>query len=181
MKYNFTMTEDDYLKFNVESYKNSHAYKLADKITYAALAVVTAFVVAVFFYFSTKNGIPTYVPIIETVFLLIFHGVYLFFTFRPKSRNKRAVRACKRALKMLEKDGKLPYSKNYTVEFLDDEYIETTENSVSHTKYSDVSKVIYSDDALYLFVDAQRASVILYSCLGEDKQNLIDFIKQKVK
>ena len=27
MKYNFTMTEDDYLKFNVESYKNSHAYK----------------------------------------------------------------------------------------------------------------------------------------------------------
>ena len=28
MKYNFTMTEDDYLKFNVENYKYSHAYKV---------------------------------------------------------------------------------------------------------------------------------------------------------
>lgn len=82
---------------------------------------------------------------------------------------------------MLEKDGKLPYSKHYTVEFSDDEYVETTENSVSHTKYSNVNKVIYADDAMYLFVDAQQATVILYSCLGEDKQKIIDFIKQKVK
>lgn len=180
MKYNFTMTEEDYLKFNVENYKNSHAYKLANKITYVVIAVVIAFVVAVFFCFSTKNGMPIYIPIIETVFLLIFYGIYLFFALRPKSRNKRAVRICKRTIKMLEKDGELPYSKHYTVEFSDDEYVETTENSVSHTKYSDINKVIYADDAMYLYVDAQRASVILYSCLGEDKQKIIDFIKQKV-
>ena len=31
MKYNFTMTEDDYLKFNVENYKYSHAYKVIFK------------------------------------------------------------------------------------------------------------------------------------------------------
>jgi len=181
MKYDFIMTEEDYLKFNVESYKNSHAYKVMNKITYAALAVVTAFLVVIFFYFSIKNGMPIYVSIFETVFLLIFCGIYLFFKFRPKSRNKSAVRVCKRALKMLEKDGKLPYSKHYTVEFSDDEYVETTENSVSHTKYSNVNKVIYADDAMYLFVDAQQATVILYSCLGEDKQKIIDFIKQKVK
>ena len=167
MKYDFIMTEEDYLKFNVESYKNSHAYKVMNKITYAALAVVTAFLVVIFFYFSIKNGMPIYVSIFETVFLLIFCGIYLFFTFRPKSRNKSAVRVCKRALKMLE--------------FSDDEYAETTENSVSHTKYSNVNKVIYADDAMYLFVDAQQATVILYSCLGEDKQKIIDFIKQKVK
>ncbi|MDD6568256.1 MAG: hypothetical protein PUF01_05375 [Eubacteriales bacterium] len=41
--------------------------------------------------------------------------------------------------------------------------------------------MIYADDAMYLYVDAQRASVILYSCLGEDKQKIIDFIKQNVK
>lgn len=51
MKYDFIMTEEDYLKFNVESYKNSHAYKVMNKITYAALAVVTAFLVVILFYF----------------------------------------------------------------------------------------------------------------------------------
>lgn len=79
MKYDFTMTEEDYLKFNVESYKNSHAYKVMNKITYAALAVVTAFLVIIFFYFSIKNGMPIYVTIFETVFILIFCGIYLFF------------------------------------------------------------------------------------------------------
>lgn len=118
---------------------------------------------------------------IETAFLVIFDFVYLFIATRPKNMNKSISRSCKRTLKMLKKDGKLPYSQHYTVDFLDDEYIETTENSVSHIKYGDVNKVIYSDDALYLFIDAQRATAILYSCLGEDKQKIIDFIKQKQK
>ena len=120
-------------------------------------------------------------PMIETAFLVIFDFVYLFIATRPKNMNKSISRSCKRTLKMLKKDGKLPYSQHYTVDFLDDEYIETTENSVSHIKYGDVNKVIYSDDALYLFIDAQRATAILYSCLGEDKQKIIDFIKQKTK
>lgn len=68
MKYNFTMTEEDYLKFNVENYKNSHAYKVANKITYVVIAVVIAFVVAVFFCFSTKNGMPIYIPILKLFF-----------------------------------------------------------------------------------------------------------------
>lgn len=55
MKYNFTMTEEDYLKFNVENYKNSHAYKVANKITYVVIAVVIAFVVAVFFFFQQRT------------------------------------------------------------------------------------------------------------------------------
>lgn len=181
MKYNFTMTEDDYLKFNVENYKYSHAYKVIFKFIVIFVVIFTILMSYVFFYYSLKNSMPRFMPMIETAFLVIFDFVYLFIATRPKNMNKSISRSCKRTLKMLKKDGKLPYSQHYTVDFLDDEYIETTENSVSHIKYGDVNKVIYSDDALYLFIDAQRATVILYSCLGEDKQKIIDFIKQKTK
>lgn len=152
MKYNFTMTEEDYLKFNVENYKYSHAYKVIFKFIVIFVVIFTILMSYVFFYYSLKNSMPRFMPMIETAFLVIFDFVYLFIATRPKNMNKSISRSCKRTLKMLKKDGKLPYSQHYTVDFLDDEYIETTENSVSHIKYGDVNKVIYSDDALYLLL-----------------------------
>ena len=41
MKYNFTMTEDDYLKFNVENYKYSHAYKVIFKFIVIFVVIFT--------------------------------------------------------------------------------------------------------------------------------------------
>lgn len=174
MKYTITLTEEDFLKFNIEHMKISKMGRLAEKLIWLFCALMTAAGGILFFSVAKGDDYPVYVPIIETVGLVVVALTYMLF-FRQKQFNK----TLKRMIKLQKKDGKLPFSENSVIEFGDDEIFETTENSNSHIKYDELTNVYFTDNEMYLYINSQQAFIIPYSQLGDDKEKVVDFIKQK--
>lgn len=174
MKYSINITEEDFLRFNIEHIKISKSGKIATGLLCISCILLTALGGIVFFSIAKGYSYPTFIPTTETIVLVIFMIIYLAF-FRQKIFNK----TLKRMIKLQKKDGKLPFTENSTIEFCEEEIYESTESSSNHIKYSELTKVHYTDNEMYLYIDSQRALIIPYSQLGEDKEKVVNFIKQK--
>lgn len=80
----------------------------------------------------------------------------------------------------MKKDGRLPYHADSEIEFLDNMIVERTEQGESHLNYKDIENVYFENDYIHIFYSAIQAIIIPCHCLGEDKEIVVEFIKQKI-
>lgn len=175
MKFNITMTEKDFIEFNITHLKISKVGKRMTSIMWLISIMVIAVCGVVFFTTAKSDGSPIYIPIILTSFVAISMLVYMLF-FYKKSIKRSVVKT----IKTQKKDGKLPFSENSVVEFTDDEVIEETQMSVSRVKYENLERICICDTAMYLYINSQQAIILPFNQLGDDKEKVIAFLKEKV-
>ena len=82
----------------------------------------------------------------------------------------------------MKKNGKLPYSDYATLEFFDDYFLETTENTKTEVKYDAVFKVrVNKPKAIYIYQNTVLAYIIPFDAFASDteREKFIEFIYQK--
>lgn len=174
MNFEITITEEDYIKFNIDHLKTSQIGKRTTQITWTIFSVVFVLCGAAFFVNAITDGTPLYVPIILTVFfgMAMFVYVLLF--------NKKGIkRVVNKTIKAQKKDGKLPFSEKTLIEFADEEVIEETETGVFRVKYDKLETLCICDTVMYLYVNSQQAIILPYSQVDCQKDAIISMLKEK--
>lgn len=169
MKISVTVNESDYIKFN-------EYYALHSKQGKKSLAVMrwTAPVCSILLIvFLAIRGIGIEFFIAEIVGLTILSVVE--FSMAPKRFRKNV----EKNVKKLRREGKLPYTEAAILEFCDDVFIETTENSVKKIHYSDVNRIGSTDEHIFIFFDAVQAVIIPKWCVAEVQAELEMLLNQK--
>lgn len=174
MKFNINISEEDFIKFNLQHFKISHVGKRTTKLAWLISVMVVVISAMVFFYTAKSDGSPLYIPIILTVFMGLAMLIYMLFI------NKKATeRSLLKSIKTQKKDGKLPFSENTVVEFTDDEVIEESKMGISRVKYDKLERLCICDTVMYLYVNSQQAIILPYSQIGNEKDRIIALLKEK--
>lgn len=175
MKFNITMTEKDFIKFNVRHLKYSKLGKAVNVLLWIFTVLMTVLLGQMFFTLAESNGLPTYVPAVETVILAVILIIYML-VIEPKT----SFISVKLMLKLQKKDGKLPYSESSIIEINEDEIIDESPAITVRAKYDEIVNAYCYDDAMYLYINSQQAIILPYNQLGDEKEKVIAFLNEKV-
>lgn len=169
MQINIIMTENDYLRFNEYYLEHSNAGK---KTTRNIRILFPAILLCILIILIAVHADLTLIIIIA-VMLVIFSIIWQFIT--PKLLKN----SLKKNIQQIKNDGKLSYSESSTLEFTDDEIIETTDNSALKVKYGDIISVGITEEYIFIFFEAARAFTIPRGCINKNI-DLEDFLKGKI-
>ena len=169
MKFHITLTEEDYVAFNLDAmrhYPDAKKNMLLGRLTGLFFS---AFVMLVMLAFRASE------------IVLLISGIILAYVsaasfFRYPSILERSVR---RKIELAAKEGKLPYEPEKDVEFTNMEIITTTEKSMQRVAYSDIIRIVETPCRLYLYDGLYRANILPLRCLGDEKDALLAFLKEK--
>lgn len=174
MKFEITITEEDYIKFNIDHLKTSQVGKRITRTTWLIFIMVFVFCGISFFINAKSDGTPLFVPTILTAFFGIVMLVYMLFF------NKKVIkRSVMKTIKAQKKDGKLPFSEKSVIEFTDEEVIEETDTGISRVKYDKLEALCICDTVMYLYVNSQQAIILPYSQIDGQKDAIISMLKEK--
>ena len=176
MKYNITITEQDYINFNIRHLNSSNLGKRLNKALTVMIIILCILLCIGYFIIASYCDLSIAVPIATTILIVILTPLYIIFVI-PKMNKMTA----KLSIKLQKTDGKLPYSEHSVVEFGDDMVIDESERAVIRARYEELERVCYYDDAMIMYIDSQRAIIVPYSQLGEDKEKVIAFVKEKTE
>ena len=169
MKFHVTLTEEDYIAFNLDAmrhYPDAKKNMLLGRLTGLFFSV---FVMLVLLAFHASE----IVLLISGISLAYFSAVSFF---RFPSMRERGVR---RKIERAAKEGKLPYEPEADIEFTDTEMIQTTEKSMRRVAYGDIIRIVETPFRLYLYDGPYRAYILPVRCLGDEKDALLAFLKEK--
>ena len=169
MKFHITLTEEDYIAFNLDAIRHYPNVKRAILVVRLIPLFVSAFVVLLM---QALHASETVVAICGIV--LAYISVVSFFRF-PSMRERSVRRKIERAAK----EGKLPYEPEKDIEFTDTEIITTTEKSMQRVAYGDIIRIVETPFRLYLYDSPYRAYILPVRCLGDEKDALLAFLKEK--
>jgi len=169
--FDFNLDENYYLEFNIYHNYNSKASKrilLSVQLLFPAVLIVS-FLINLTKHESAIEMVPSGISLILAIvfFLVVFR--FLF-----KSSLKWTIR-------LMKKEGRLPFSKNNRLQFDEENIYEFTEVTESKFKYSTIEKIAENDNAIYIYISAMQAIIIPFSVFkGEaEKEEFITFIKRK--
>lgn len=167
------MTEADYFEFNkffnLKSAQGRENLKLA-----RARVAVMFFAIIIIALGMMRLSLEFY---IFAPLMLVFLIVYEI------ALPKLYIRALKKSIEKMKKDGKLPFSFDYVIEFHEDRFIETSETEKTEAVYSVIENISVNDGvAIYLHKDVRRAHVVPFSAFESEEQinEFLDFIIAKV-
>ena len=86
-------------------------------------------------------------------------------------------------IKMLKKNGKMPYSNISTMQFFEEHFEEITPNSKSDIKYSAILKVDTSENNdMYIYINSIAAYIIPFRAFKslKEQEEFLCFIKEKI-
>ena len=152
-KINTKMNDKDYLEFNYYTInKTEHGKKNMRniKILYSFVFLI------VYVWFLILNRFSFY-----SFFLIIPLGIALLATVLPKNFFGR--HTLKIVLSVYKK-GKKPYSPESTIEFYEDSFVETTENSKQENKYESIYSVcVFNNNYIYIYINPALAYIFKIS------------------
>jgi len=167
----YTLNENDYFEFNKyhafnspASRKNMIIYRFIVPIIFVACGLIAGTIVdepVVTYYFYIAFGIVA-------ILWLIF--------FKPLMAKQ-----IKKNIGRIKKSGKLPYQSNVTISFEDDFFVETTENGEARVKYSTIERVIITEKAIYIYINAVQAILLPFTVFSDEQKHddFIVFIEEK--
>lgn len=173
MKFNIKLTENDYINLNKAHMQNSKMFKTMQTIIKAVMLAILAFLICTFFYFNDTGSLI--LPIVESAifgFIVLFYAIFML----PRI-NARSV---KRTIKLMKKDGKLPFDEESEIEFTNDKIIDKTENSERQINYSSIEKLIITDKYIFIYIDSARVTIIPLDQLNNEKDNVVAMLEEKV-
>lgn len=174
MKFEITITEEDYIKFNIDHLKTSQVGKWMTRTTWFIFIMAFVFCGISFFINAKSDGTPLFVPTIWTAFFGILMLVYMLFF------NKKVIkRSVMKTIKVQKKDGKLPFFEKSVIEFTDEEIIEETDTGISRAKYDKLETLCICDTVMYLYINSQQAIILPYSQIDGQKDAIISMLKEK--
>lgn len=169
MKYQIKLNKEDYVQFNIFSFKQSKAGKFSMNLARMTCPILGLVLVVILI----LTGARSQLILAEAIFLAVLSVVWWFYMPR---RMEKSIR---KSLERLEEDGKLPFSAESELEFQDSMIVEKTEKGEIHVSYQDLERVYLEKDYFYLFYGAVEAFVIPCRCLGEDRQRVADYLMEK--
>ncbi len=170
MSYNYEITKDDYIDFNLYHMKNSSS----NKIVFILLCYITPILFAIPIYIIGTNVLkqPSYYWVIIS---LIFIAGWIF-TY-PKRYNRLIIRECTKSLKRNGSNNILG-QKNLTV--AEESIVIKGENSIDNIKLSEIKEIKLYKDLILIYLDINTAHIISTSSFtAEEKNALINMLGKK--
>ena len=170
-RFEFTLNDEDYWEFS--KYHANNAPSLKNLITAARL-----FLPAVLILLTVLSAL-SYKDLNSFISRIIFYAVssvVWVFALKPF-----LLFFLKIQMKLLKKDGKLPYGQNSLVTFGEDFVVDISDETETKIKYTKIEKISVGSIAIYLYFSAAQALVIPFSVFENDahKAEFLEFIKGK--
>jgi len=174
--FNYKLTEEDFIKFNVYHLKKSDTKKtriITRMICIMGLIFVTYMLII---------GLLASVLNIWNVFMVLLFIVSLAvvaYSFGFSPLVKAVVRG---QINDLKKTGKLPFGHSITISFDEEGVHEVSELAESKVKYSNFEKILEDEDAVYIYYSTRTAYFIPHHVFENEQQktDFLSFIKRKV-
>lgn len=171
MRYEIRINDEDYIKFNIFY----QIYTKAGKRQTNIMRISFPFMSLLYFMIFVIAGAKTRLIITEAIVLTIASVIWYIFTPNILERNVR------RNINRIKANGKLPYHPYAEVELQDSMIVEKSEQGEIHVNYKDIESIYSDEDYLYVFYSATQALIFPYNCLGNDKERVVEYIKNKRK
>lgn len=169
MKFHLSITEEDYIAFNIHHAFHSESGK---KVIQFGRFVPTV-VAAVFYMIFLLAGMERRLLIVEGVALLV---VCLVGYFKYPDLYRKSLR---NNILKLKKEGRLPFSPETDLEFTETEMIETAPDGVKHTPYDAVIAIDETAEHVFIKIGALQSFILPIRCLDGRKQELLDYLRNK--
>lgn len=169
MKYRITLNEEDYVRVRI-----FHMYHstLGKRQLHSARTIMIKLSAIIILMLLISEAQLDYVVIYT---ITCFIASVAFYFYAPKRLEKNI----RRQVSMTKEDGKLPFSGDTEIEFLESMIVQRSEHSESHVNYRDIERFYIEQEYLYIYINAVQAFVIPCRCLGEDKKRVIDYVMGK--
>lgn len=175
MKYKFecNLDDKDYYEFNKYHFLNSPDMKKSNFIWKISVPI---FFLIILLYSILNNYDKLY--ILVSIFLFSIASFVWCWSYKYLT-----ILFLKFYIKLLKKNGKMPYSSNSTVQFFDDYFEEVTTDTKSEIKYTAILRVdISENNNIYIYTNPILAYIIPFSCFKsvEQQEEFLKFIKEKM-
>lgn len=169
MKFNITLNDQDYIRFNQKYILTSREGKRTLRMVRLVPIVMCSLAVFCMAIAGAERGLL----ITEIIGLTIACIVMELFTkkFLIWSVTKAALR--------MKKDGKLPYSPEAVVEFGENEILEDSDEMTITAPYRSIHRVDMDDEYIFLFKDAMQGFILPIRCLEGREQEVREYVREK--
>ena len=115
--------------------------------------------------------------IFTTILLYTIISVIWFFVVKPLF-----MLVMKLNIKLIKKDGRLPYGKDVLIQFNEDYFIENTNETESKVKYEIIEKIVCGMYAIYIYISSIQAFIVPFSVFENEEQRneFLEFVNNKV-
>ena len=170
-QFNYSLTDKDYFDFN--KYHMCNAPAMKKMITGLRILLIALL------FFSLLSSLRNHSDATSLLALIIVYtavSVAWFFAVKPY-----LVFLTKINIKLIKKDGKLPYGKNVLINFEEDFFVEATNDTEIKGKYKSVEKIAVAGDAIYIYISAMQAFILPISVFEStaQKNEFLEFINGK--
>lgn len=175
MRFRFDFTEQDYLDFNMFAIESLRFYQRQKKVfhvVFTALPIATWLVLWLMEGRGSMNVEDKIALVVMGIISLLFYFYFPKFYYMLNFKN---------AKKILFKEGRSNLFGRTTIEFGEEKIVHITEYEESAIRYEKITKIMESDQAVYLFT-APTMALILPRRAFENRDEeavFMDFIKRK--
>jgi len=170
-QFKYTLSEKDYMEFNKYHLLNAPSNKRGIIVLRLLLPLIfLVYLLFSFFLFEEHSSL-----LIEFIIFAVISVIW-FFIVKPLLIFNLKLR-----IKMIKKDGKLPYGKDVLVQFDEDSFIETIHEAESKANYKIIEKIAVGKNAAYIYINAMQAVIVPFSVFetNEQKNEFLAFINKK--
>ena len=175
-KFEFTLSESDYMEFNRFHTESSWLNRKVSQILPWIIPVLFAFMFIRSFYRIDhwRMGV-----IMGMLYLGIGAAFFVGIKYLEKALTKPTLKLMMFAVK---RDGKLPYAKNVRMEFWDDHVIEINELAETKVKYTTMERVAVGPKGVYIYMTAISALLLPMFAFESEAQRdeLVAFVREKL-
>lgn len=168
MKFHISLTDEDYIAFNIAHAFRSPAQQKNLRIGRLLPAMIAAFFVLLFLACGMRGALLW----VEIAALAIV-GAAGYFRY-PKTYEN----AIRKHILRLKKEGRLPYAGESDVELAEDAIIESAPNHTNVIPYGDLLDVWETGEHFFVMFGALQAIIIPKRCV-DDAQQLSAFLNAK--
>lgn len=148
---NITLTEEDYLAFNIfHSFESANGKKLIQKSRIFFIGFMALLMVIVLFTFESTTFSIIYATVLGS-----FTALYMLAFRKILERNMKV------QIKRLKKTGKLPFEPVSTLEFYEDTLVEITASKRTEQNYHALERMCVVADRFILLYHSSVAAYIL--------------------
>ena len=172
-KFKFNLNDQDYYEFN--KYHLSNAPDMKKRNFWLKLYVPALFLLMLVF--NILNGYDLDWLYISVIIYSVISVIWIF------SIKYLALMFLKLRIRIMEKNGKMPYSKSVTMHFFEDYFTEITPDTKSDVKYTAVTRIsVSASKAIYIYTNIILAYIIPYNAFHSqaEHEEFLQFINEKV-
>ncbi len=174
-KFEYSLTDSDYIKFNIFHTFNSKSGK-KNMLTLRLIVPVILFFILFIPLINKENRDIIFFS--STIFIYLVSSIICFFLAKHFQ-----IYFIKKMVKRIKKDGKLPYGKNNLIKFDQNFIYEVNDKIETKTKYTVLENIMVDDNAIYIYFSAIQAYIIPFRVFENDEQKeaFLEFINDKIK